>query len=160
MRDALRIFLLSLLAVAAGLALPPHFATTSATDSSPESEIRALLAAQTEAWNRGDIDAFMAGYWKSDQTAFVGASGLTRSWQAVLDRYHKNYPYRQAMGRLTFSDLEVHVLCPDAAFAIGQFHLQRANDQPAGIFTLYFRKFPEGWRIVADHTTAFPASTH
>ena len=135
-------------------------ATTAPTDCSPESEIRALLAAQTDAWNRGDIDAFMTGYWKSDQTAFVGASGLTRGWQAVLDRYHKNYPDRQAMGRLTFSDLEVHVLCPDAAFAIGQFHLQRENDQPAGIFTLDFRKFPEGWRIVADHTTAFPAPTH
>jgi ketosteroid isomerase-like protein len=126
-----------------------------AAESSDEPQIRTLLQTQTDAWNRGDIDAFMAGYWKSEETAFVGASGVTRGWQAVLDRYKKNYPDRKAMGRLTFSGLEVHVVCSDAAFAIGEFHLERENDQPSGIFTLNFRKFPEGWRIVADHTTAF-----
>jgi ketosteroid isomerase-like protein len=97
----------------------------------------------------------MAGYWKSDQTAFVGASGMTRGWQSVLEHYQKIYPNRQAMGQLTFSALEIHLVCSDAAFAIGQFQLERQTDQPAGIFTLNFRKFPEGWRIVADHTTAF-----
>jgi ketosteroid isomerase-like protein len=131
-----------------------------ASESVDESQIRQLLLAQTDAWNRGDIDSFMAGYWKSDQTAFVGASGITRGWQAVLDRYKKNYPDRKAMGQLTFSGLEVHVSCPDAAFAIGQFRLQRENDQPAGIFTLDFRKFPEGWRIIVDHTTGFAAPAH
>ena len=140
------------------LVLRPAFATPDG--SSPESQIRALLEAQSDAWNRGDIGAFMTSYWKSDQTAFVGANGLTRGWQGLLDRYHKNYPDRAAMGHLTFSDLEIHVLCPDAAFAIGQFHLQRANDAPAGIFTLDFKKFPEGWRIVVDHTTAFAATNH
>jgi ketosteroid isomerase-like protein len=115
---------------------------------------------QADAWNRGDIDTFMTAYWKSDETAFVGASGMTRGWQAVLDRYHKNYPDRAAMGHLTFSNLEIHLLCADAAFAIGQFQLQRENDKPAGIFTLDFKKFPEGWRIVVDHTTAFPATAH
>jgi ketosteroid isomerase-like protein len=68
------------------------------------------------------------------------------------------------MGQLTFSALEIHLVCPDAAFAIGQFQLERENDKPAGIFTLNFRKFPEGWRIVADHTTAFaspgPSTSH
>jgi len=126
-----------------------------AAESSDEPQIRTLLRTQTDAWNRGDIDAFMAGYWKSEETEFVGASGVTRGWQAVLDRYKKNYPDRKAMGRLTFSELEVHVVCSEAAFAIGEFHLERENDQPSGIFTLNFRKFPEGWRIVADHTTAF-----
>jgi ketosteroid isomerase-like protein len=126
-----------------------------AAESSDETQIRALLQTQTDAWNRGDIDAFMAGYWKSEETAFVGASGIARGWQAVQDRYKKNYPDRRAMGHLTFSGLEVHMLCSDAAFAIGEFHLERENDKPSGIFTLNFRKVPEGWRIVADHTTAF-----
>jgi ketosteroid isomerase-like protein len=121
-----------------------------------EGRIRAVLDMQTVAWNRGDIDTFMTGYWKSDQTEFVGASGITRGWQAVLDRYRRNYPDGKAMGRLTFSNLEVHVTCRDSAFVIGEFQLDREKDRPAGIFTLNLRKFAEGWRIVADHTTGFP----
>ena len=131
-----------------------------AAESSDEVQIRALLQAQTDAWNRGDIDTFMAGYWKSDQTAFIGANGITRGWEAVLDRYKKSYPDRKAMGRLTFSALEVQVLCPGEALVIGQFQLQRESDKPMGIFTLNFRKFPEGWRIIMDHTTGFTAATH
>ena len=126
-----------------------------ASESSDEGQIRQLLQMQTDAWNRGDIDSFMSGYWKSDETAFVGSNGITRGWQAVLARYTKNYPDRKAMGRLTFSKLEVHVSCPDAAFAIGQFQLERETDKPTGIFTLDFKKFPEGWRIIVDHTTGF-----
>jgi ketosteroid isomerase-like protein len=131
----------------------------SAAESSNEAQIRTLLRTQTDAWNRGDIDTFMAGYWKSNETVFVGASGITRGWQAVLDRYRKNYPDRKAMGQLTFSALEVHLVCQDAAFAIGEFQLERENDKPSGIFTLNFQKFPEGWRIVADHTTAFASAS-
>jgi len=127
--------------------------------ASAESQIRELLEAQTTAWNQGDVEGFMKGYWKSAETEFVGASGITRGWQAVLDRYRQNYPDRKAMGRLTFSNLEIHVVCAEAAFAIGQFQLERDNDHPAGVFTLNFRKFPEGWRIVADHTTAFPPAS-
>jgi ketosteroid isomerase-like protein len=129
-----------------------------ATASSDEMQIRGLLRTQTEAWNRGDIDAFMAGYWKSDETVFVGVSGVTRGWQSVLERYRKNYPDRKAMGQLRFSALEVHLVCADGAFAIGEFLLERENDKPSGIFTLNFQKFPEGWRIVADHTTAFASA--
>jgi ketosteroid isomerase-like protein len=143
-----------LLTLAIGFTMASRLASA---DSSPESEIRAVLETQTVAWNRGDIDAFMTGYWKSDQTAFVGAEGLTRGYQAVLERYRKAYPDRQTMGHLTFSDLEIHLLCPDTAFAIGQFHLQRENDALSGIFTLDFKKFPEGWRIALDHSTAFAA---
>jgi ketosteroid isomerase-like protein len=128
-----------------------------APEVTAEAQIRALLEAQTMAWNQGDVEGFMAGYWKSEETEFVGASGVTRGWQAVLDRYRERYPDRKAMGQLTFSNLEVHVVCAEAAFAIGQFQLEREKDKPAGVFTLNFRKFPEGWRIVADHTTAFPA---
>jgi ketosteroid isomerase-like protein len=160
MRYAFQKFLFLLLIAVVVFAFPPRLAnaTAAASDASPESQIRALIEMQADAWNRGDIDTFMTAYWKSDETAFVGASGMTRGWQAVLDRYHKNYPDRAAMGHLTLSNLEIHLLCADAAFAIGQFQLQRENDKPAGIFTLDFKKFPEGWRIVVDHTTAFPAT--
>lgn len=120
-------------------------------------QIRAVLDTQQAAWNRGDIDAFMKYYWRSEKTLFVGANGVTRGWQAVLDRYHRTYPDRQAMGRLTFSNIEVQQDCARAAVVIGEYHLQREKDNPSGVFTLNFRKFPEGWRIVVDHTTAFSA---
>jgi ketosteroid isomerase-like protein len=136
--------------------LSPHPISSAESD---ESQIRAVLDAQAAAWNRGDIDSFMSGYWKSDETEFIGANGITRGWQSVLDRYRRNYPNAKAMGQLSFGNLEVHVTCPDATYVIGEFHLVREEDNPSGVFTLNFRRFPEGWRIVADHTTAYPAPT-
>lgn len=124
---------------------------------SADEDIRSLLDQQTQAWNRGDIEAFMAGYWNSAETEFVGANGVSHGWQALLERYRKNYPDRKAMGRLSFSNLEIHMVCADAAYAIGQFNLDREDDRPTGFFTLNFRRFAEGWRIVADHTTGSAA---
>jgi len=143
----------------AALSIGASSALSGSRGSASEGEIRTLLTMQTEAWNRGDIDGFMEGYWKSDQTEFVGARGVSRGWQALLDRYRRDYPDQKAMGHLSFANLEIHVTCADGAYAIGEFHLQRENDQPAGVFTLYFRKFPEGWRIVVDHTTVFPSTS-
>src|ERR1700678_816957 len=131
MNKPYRLALLVVLIAATFLAALTKFAR--AAESSDESQIRQLLQMQTDAWNRGDIDSFMTGYWKSDETAFVGANGITRGWQAVLDRYKRNYPDREAMGHLTFSELEVHLTCSDAAFAIGQFQLQRASDKTSEI---------------------------
>src|ERR1700683_4308958 len=143
------------IAISARAFVPREAAQT----SDAEAQIRAVLDMQAAAWNRGDVDAFMEGYWKSEETEFLGANGLVRGWHAVLARYRRNYPNRKAMGNLTFSDLEVHMMCQDAAYAIGQFHLERESDHPSGIFTLIFREFPEGWRIVADHSTAFAAAS-
>jgi len=122
----------------------------------PEAEIRAVLEAQVTAWNRDDIDAFMQGYWKSDKTEFVGSNGILRGWQAVLDRYRKAYPDSRAMGTLTFSSLEITLLSPTAALVLGEWKLDREADHPGGVFTLVFRKFPEGWRIINDHTSVVP----
>jgi len=154
-RIALLAVILGVLICAAVLSRP---STASSADPSDESQIRAVLDMQTTAWNRGDIDTFMTGYWNSEQTEFIGANGIAHGWQAVLDRYHHSYPDRKAMGTLAFSDLEVHLTCADAAYAVGIFHLIREADQPSGVFSLDLRKFPEGWRIVLDHTTAFPAA--
>jgi ketosteroid isomerase-like protein len=123
-----------------------------------DTEIRGVLDAQLSAWNRGDIDSFMAGYWHSDETEFIGSAGIRRGWQSVLDRYRRNYPDTKAMGQLSFSNLEIDTTCPDAAYVIGEFHLAREKDNPSGVFTLNFRRFPEGWRIVADHTSAYPSA--
>ena len=121
---------------------------------SPQSEITAVLTAQQEAWNRGDIDAFMNGYWRSDETVFVSSDEVTRGWQKVLDRYKKNYSDRAKMGTLTFSNFEITPLGDDAAVVLGAWKLKRAKDEPRGRFTLIFRRVSDGWKIVHDHTSA------
>jgi ketosteroid isomerase-like protein len=115
-------------------------------------DIISVMTEQSTAWNRGDIDGFMRGYWNSEKLVFV-SSRVTRGWRSTLDNYKRSYPTKDAMGTLTFSELEVTVLSNDAAVVLGSWSLQRANDNPKGKFTLIFRKFKEGWRIVHDHTT-------
>ena len=126
-------------------------ATTAAT---PQAEVRALLDEQLAAWNRGDLDGFMKSYWNSPKTTFAGSSGVFKGWQSVLGRYKQTYPDRAAMGHTTFTSLEVTELAPDVALAIGHWHLKRVNGELGGVFTLVLRKFPEGWRIILDHTSA------
>ena len=123
-------------------------------DDSTRSAILGVLSGQTDAWNRGDVAGFMSGYWNSPELTFAGSSGLTRGWQPVLDRYRKNYPDQKTMGHLEFSDLEVRALGPDDALVIGRWHLQRDADQLGGVFTLIFQRFPHGWKIIHDHTSA------
>jgi uncharacterized protein (TIGR02246 family) len=121
--------------------------------------IRAVLTAQQEAWNRVDIDAFLKGYWHSPDLTFSGSNGIFRGWDAVMARYKKNYPGRSAMGTLDFSNLEFRFLGPDAALVLGHWHLKREKDEIGGVFTLVFQRFPEGWRIIHDHTSPSPTGT-
>jgi len=124
-----------------------------AAQSADEAAIRKIMDDQTAAWNRGDVDGFMAGYWKSDKLEFVGGATVTRGWQATLDRYKKNYDSREKMGTLSFSDVEFTQVSKDAAFIVMSWSLARAKDNPHGKSTLLFRKFKEGWRIVVDHSS-------
>ena len=119
-------------------------------------EIQSVLSAQQDAWNRGDIDAFMNGYAQSASTVFVSEDEVRRGWETVRERYRVKYSDRAKMGTLSFSDIEVTMLSPDAAVVLGRWRLKRANDEPHGRFTLIFKRLPEGWRIVHDHTSAAP----
>lgn len=127
--------------------------TVTAQNPKIESDIRAVMNDQVAAWNRGDIEGFMRGYWNSDKLTFVSGANVTRGWQSTLDRYKKNYDSREKMGTLSFSDLEITVLSKDAAVVLGSWSLAREKDNPHGKFTLVFRKFKDGWRIVQDHTS-------
>jgi uncharacterized protein (TIGR02246 family) len=116
--------------------------------------VRAVLDAQRDAWNRGDVEGYMDGYARSPNTVFVSGDNVTRGWQTVLDRYRKNYDSREKMGTLTFSDLEITPLGNDAAIVLGRWHLQRTKDEPHGRFTLILRRTKQGWKIVHDHTSS------
>ncbi|HVS62330.1 MAG TPA: nuclear transport factor 2 family protein [Thermoanaerobaculia bacterium] len=117
-------------------------------------EIRALLDAQVEAWNRGDLEAYMAGYWNSPELRFVSGGEVTHGWQETLGRYRLRYPDRSAMGTLSFVDVDVQPMGLRFAAAHGQYVLERDRDRPTGLFTLIVERRPEGWRIVHDHTSA------
>ena len=122
--------------------------------SNSVAEIQSVLTAQQDAWNHGDIDAFMNGYARSASTVFVSEDEVRRGWETVRERYRVKYSDRAKMGTLTFSDIEVTMLSQDAAVVLGRWWLKRANDEPHGRFTLIFKRLPEGWRIVHDHTSA------
>jgi uncharacterized protein (TIGR02246 family) len=119
-------------------------------------DIQSVLHAQQEAWNRGDIDGFMNGYARSASTVFISGDEARRGWETVRERYRQRYSDRTKMGALTFSEIEITVLSPDAAAVLGRWRLKRANDEPHGRFTLIFKLLPEGWRIVHDHTSTAP----
>ena len=125
-----------------------------AEDSS--AAIKQVLQQQAEAWNRGDVDAFMQGYKNSPDTTFIGKS-LEQGYAPILARYKKAYPGKEAMGTLDFSALEVRMLGSGYAVVTGRFHLARTSaggGEAKGIFSLVFEKTPQGWKIILDHTTS------
>lgn len=129
--------------------------------SEDEAQIRAVIKAQTEAWNRADIPAFMQAYEDSPDTTFIGLV-LRKGYQPILQRYQQNYTTREQMGALTFSELDIRLLpsgCGPSQIALvtGKFHLERTAHGEAkkddGIFSLVWRKGPHGWKIILDHTS-------
>jgi len=115
--------------------------------------IRQILSKQTTAWNAGNIDAFMQGYWQSDSLMFIGKSGVTYGWQKTLDNYKKNYPDAKAMGKLDFTILETKRLSVLYYFVVGKWHLTRTIGDLNGCFTLLFKKIKKSWVIVSDHSS-------
>lgn len=136
-------------------------ATGASTPAADEKDIRAVLDAQVKAWNKGDLDGFMAGYWNDDKLTFISGGDITSGWKKTKERYEKRYKSDgKEMGRLTFSEVEVETFSPNAAKLTGRFDLafdKEKDDRKRtarGRFTLILRKFPDGWKITHDHTSA------
>ncbi len=117
--------------------------------------IEQVLHQQQGAWNHHDLEGFMSGYWNSPELTFFSGATMSSGWQATIDRYRKKYQGEgREMGHLEFSDLNIQILATDAAFVRGAWELTLSDGKkPHGLFTLVFRKFPEGWKIVHDHTS-------
>ena len=118
-----------------------------------EKKITAILDRQTAAWNRGDLEGFMQGYWKSDSLKFIGSRGVTYGWQNTLDNYRKGYPDTAAMGQLRFEVLHINRLSARYYQVIGKWMLTRTVGNLSGHFTLLFRKKNREWVIVSDHSS-------
>lgn len=136
------------------LSLPGFSAAGTSSEDPIVEEITETILAGVEGWNRGDIEGFMGQYWQSDDLRFASGGTVSFGWRTVLERYKKRYPDRKTMGRLVFSDLDVRLLGDAAALAFGRWTLEREADAPTGLFTLVLKRFPEGWRIVHDHTSS------
>lgn len=118
-----------------------------------ELAIRQILTEQDAAWNRGDVEAFMQGYWKSDSLMFIGKSGITYGWQKTLENYKEHYPDTAAMGKLDFEYIEIKRLSVNYFFVVGKWHLTRTIGNLNGAFTLLLRKIKNKWVIVKDHSS-------
>lgn len=121
--------------------------------SKDETIVRNVLETQRHAWNEGNVEKYMEGYWKSDSLMFIGKSGVTYGWQKTLENYKKGYPDTAAMGKLDFDILEVKRLSVMYFFVVGKWHLTRSIGNVGGHFTLLFKKTKNRWVIVADHSS-------
>lgn len=121
----------------------------------PQTEVIRVLEEQAACWSQGDLECYMQGYWKSDSLLFVGKNGLTYGWQQTLDNYKRNYPDASTMGKLLFDLNEIRQLSFNTVLVVGKWQLKRevpAGDL-SGYFSVIFRRFSDGWKIVADHSS-------
>ncbi|TNF74719.1 MAG: DUF4440 domain-containing protein [Acidobacteria bacterium] len=113
-----------------------------------------LLDGQSEAWNRGNLEGFMDGYWESPDLIFTSGGRVNRGWETTLEKYRETYGGgKSSMGSLSFEEIEVYSLSPDAAWVLGRWQLERGGESSGGVFTLIFRKISGRWVIVHDHTS-------
>lgn len=124
-----------------------------AQHNNDEQEIATVLNNQATAWNEGNIDAYMQGYWNNDSLLFIGSKGPVYGYKPTLERYKKSYPDKRAMGELRFSNLSFKRLSNEYYYVVGKWSLVRENDNPNGYFTLLFRRIENKWLIVADHSS-------
>src|SRR5262245_48291675 len=135
--------------------MPTPIESLSLDDSSLKEEIQHLLDGQAAAWNRGDVEGFMTGYWRSPELSFSSGRELFRGWQSTLDRYRKRYVNDgREMGQLALTELQIEPLGVEHAFVRGRCQVTASRDVMSGLITLILHSFPDGWRIIHDHTSA------
>ena len=151
LRIAVSILCVAFLAVSANAAGKRN----GAAEPQDARDIKAVLDRQVEAWNRRDLEGFMSGYWHSERLTFYSGATKTTGWQATIDRYRKKYQSEgREMGHLDFYDQQLDLLGTRAALVRGRWRLKTGSTEAGGLFTLIFRKFDDGWKIVHDHTGA------
>lgn len=126
---------------------------TVSAQSKDETAIRQLLDQQTAAWNRGDVQNFMNGYWENDSLMFIGKSGVTYGWTNTLNNYKKGYPDTAAMGKLIFTLIQVKKLSKKYYHVTGKWFLKRSIGDVSGHYTLLFQKINGRWVIISDHSS-------
>jgi ketosteroid isomerase-like protein len=135
------------------LLLALFFSLVAFSQSGDARSIRKVLDDQVKAWNNGDIETFMQGYWKNDSLMFIGKSGINWGWQQTLENYKKRYPDKTAMGKLSFDIILIKELCPEYYYVVGKWMLKRTIGDLSGHYNLLFRNMKGRWLIIADHSS-------
>ncbi|MDP2560411.1 nuclear transport factor 2 family protein [Psychrobium sp. 1_MG-2023] len=154
--SSIKISLISLVSAFALLGCANTAPTNPSTETkeSTAQSIRQVMANQQQAWNSGNLTAFMQGYWQSDKLRFASGNSYRFGWQSTLDNYIKGYPDKATMGQLKFDIIDINQVSDDVAIVFGRWHLTRENDQPKGLYTLLFEKKNGQWLITQDHTSS------
>ena len=118
-----------------------------------DDEVLEILVKQKAAWNQGNIEGFMEFYWKSEDLTFQSGTNRIMGWDALIDRYKKNYS-GENMGILNFTDIVVNILSEKLVLVLGHWEVRQSDETAGGLFTLVFQRKPEGWRIIHDHTSS------
>ena len=133
--------------------LPVLFSSLVVFAQGDEVNIRKVLDDQVKAWNKGDIESFMQGYWKNDSLMFIGKSGINWGWQRTLENYRKGYPDTTAMGKLSFDIIVMKKLSPEYFYVVGKWMLKRSTGDLSGHYNLLFKNINGSWMIIADHSS-------
>ncbi|HEV8505352.1 MAG TPA: DUF4440 domain-containing protein [Chitinophagaceae bacterium] len=133
--------------------LPVLFSSLVVFAQGDEVNIRKVLDDQVKAWNKGDIESFMQGYWKNDSLMFIGRSGINWGWQRTLENYRKGYPDTTAMGKLSFDIIVMKKLSPEYFYVVGKWMLKRSTGDLSGHYNLLFKNINGSWMIIADHSS-------
>jgi beta-aspartyl-peptidase (threonine type) len=149
-----RVLLVVVVLIALGLTLYLQHLKKGQAETAKEA-IQQVLEAQAGSWNKGNLEAFMSGYWNSPDMTFFSGNEVESGWQAALKRYQRRYHSEgREMGKLAFSDLNIVLFGHDDAFVRGRWHLVTSKEQMGGLFTLILARTQDGWRIIHDHTSA------
>lgn len=116
-------------------------------------DIQNIIDAQESAWNEKDIEGFMAYYWKSPDMTFQSGNRRLYGWDALLNRYKTTYA-GEKMGKLKFKDISIQIMNDNLAYVLGRYHLTYPDSTQEGLFTIILRRYPEGWRIIHDHSSS------
>lgn len=122
-------------------------------DNTTREEILKILKKQEEDWSKGDIEAYMEGYWKSDSLKFIGKNGVTYGWQNTMAKYQKSYPDKDSMGKLKFEIISMEMICFKTVLVIGKWNLTRKSDFLQGYYSLIWKRIDGKWVIVTDHSS-------
>jgi len=114
--------------------------------------IKKIMDDQVSAWNRGDFDGFMAGYWKSENLTFQSGNTRRKGWETLLAMYKKNYA-GEKRGNLEFTDIEIKVLTDELVLVLGRWKVTTKEETKEGLFTLIFRCIGNDWKIIHDHSS-------
>lgn len=126
------------------------FSNAQSNEAADKKSIQTVLKKQRIAWSKGNLDAFMEGYWKSDSLKFYGSSGLTTGWHNTFEKYEKGYPTIEDMGTLNYKINDITKISDDSYYVLGEFHLKRTVGNANGIFMIIFKKIDGKWKIIAD----------